>query len=144
MNRVRVAPTAVVYVRSQTQISTTWSSDPTVSALRDGRGAVGPLPASRFVYQTGPLRNSPYTTRRFLPEDQATALALLERVARERRVPLQTRDLGARWRWGVRRLARRNGWTRFPVLVGPYGRVLSGPDDFNEAAVADALDWRPL
>ena len=103
-----------IYVRSELRAVPTWLTSPeaplTIQPTRSLRKLTGVTP-------------NPYARQRMLPEDQATALESIKKSLTVRGIPFKVVDLGVRWRWRLRRRARMNGWTQFPVLVRPDGRA---------------------
>ena len=110
--------------------------------IRGQEGSVAPDFDATFQHQSGPLRNSSYVLQRILPEDRQAGLDLIRRLLAGTGNALKIIDLGGRWSWNARRKARRAGWKSFPVLVGPYGRMVTG-DRLDEETVRDVLEWGP-
>jgi hypothetical protein len=80
-----------------------------------------------------------YDVRMVLPEDQQTALELVQRLAGVRGMPVELVDLGRARHVLDRRMARERGWRDFPVLASPDGRTLVGSSSFTESAVTEFL-----
>jgi hypothetical protein len=131
--RVPVVPMAeldpaVLYVWSRKQITQSWDSDP----------SQGNQPSFNYAYGGG-LRTHMYEKRLRLSEDQRNIRTLVSRLASEMHVPLEVVDLGRLRHVAKRRRAREDGWTEYPVLVGPGGGTLVGSRACSEEAVRRVL-----
>jgi len=132
---------ATVYVWSRRQVTKAWASDPSLTALpsREGRAAdYSDVRGHSYAYGAGEGTHE-YETQLALPEDQRAALAMVQRIASQRGIPIEIVDLGELRHLGHRRAARKRGWTNFPVLVGASGEILKGSGAFSDPAVTRTL-----